>query len=244
MKKPSGPQSENLRARAERSLAEAGPRDKIPVADVQRLVHELQVQQTELDMQNQELRRAHEAIEEARSRYEALYDFAPVGYFTLSRKGKITQVNLTGAGLLGVKRSLLIDQPLHLWLAPEFREAFRAHLQQVFETGGRQTCELKILRHDRTHLYVLMESTTQPDVQEAQRQCHSVISDITARKQAEEELRLKELLLDGASDSIFLHDLEGKFLYLNEAAYKDRGYEKEELLGKNLSVLVPRSLRG
>ena len=126
-------------------------------------MHELQVHQTELDMQNQELRRAQEAIEEARSRYEALYDFAPVGYFTLSRKGKITQVNLTGAGLLGVQRSLLIDQPFHLWLAPEFREAFRTHLQKVFETGGQQTCELKILRHDGTHLHILMESTTQPD---------------------------------------------------------------------------------
>jgi PAS domain S-box-containing protein/putative nucleotidyltransferase with HDIG domain len=230
--------TEDLRGRAERFLAEAGPdREKIAVEDVQRMVHELQVHQTELDMQNQELRRAQEAIEEARSRYEALYDSAPVGYFILSRKGKIIQVNLTGAGLLGVKRSFLIDQPFHLRLAPEFREAFRAHLQKVFETGGQQTCELKILRPDGTHLHVLMESTTQPDAAEAQRQCHAVISDITARMQAAKELNLKERLLDGASDSIFLHDLDGHFLYLNEAAYKDRGYEKEELLAQNLSVL-------
>jgi PAS domain S-box-containing protein/putative nucleotidyltransferase with HDIG domain len=245
VKKPSGPQSESLRTRAEKLLAAKGPDQKnFPLLEVQRLVHELQVHQTELDMQNQELRRAQEAIEEARYRYEALYDFAPVGYFTLNRQGKITQVNLTGAGLLGVKRSLLIDQPLHLWLAPEFREAFRTHLQKVFETGGQQTCELKILRHDGIHLHVLMESTTQPDAQEVRRQCHAIISDITARKQAEEELNLKERLLDGACDSIFLHDLDGHFLYLNEAAFKDRGYKKEELLAKDLRVLVVPEFAG
>ncbi|MHB8069348.1 MAG: PAS domain S-box protein [Desulfobaccales bacterium] len=235
----------DLRARAERFLAKTGPDGKkIPAEDVQRLVHELQVQQVELEMQHQELRRAQETIEEARSRYEALYDFAPVGYFTLSRKGKIIQANLTGAGLLGVKRSLLIDQPFHLRLAPEFREAFRAHLQKVFEAGGQQTCELKVLRPDGTHLHVLMESTTQPDAKEAQGQCHAVITDITDRKQTKKELCLKERLLDGACDSIFLHDLDGHFLYLNEAAYSNRGYEKEELLAKDVSELVTPEFAG
>ncbi|MCX5893942.1 MAG: sensor domain-containing diguanylate cyclase, partial [Deltaproteobacteria bacterium] len=90
--------TEDLRRRAERFLAEASPdRGNIPVEDIQKLVHELQVHQTELDMQNQELRQAYQELEESRSRYETLYDFAPVGYFSLSLKGKIIQVNLTGA---------------------------------------------------------------------------------------------------------------------------------------------------
>ena len=71
-----------------------------------------------------------------------------------------------------------------------------------------------------------------------------IVRDITARKQAEEELNLRGQLLDGASDSIFLHDLDGHFLYLNEAAYMDRGYEREELLAKNLSVLVTPEFAG
>jgi len=63
------------------------------------------------------------------------------------------------------------------------------------------------------------------------------MSDVTLRKQAEIELKLKERLLDGASDSIFLHDLEGRFIYVNEAACRDRGYEREELQGKDVWAL-------
>ena len=68
--------------------------------------------------------------------------------------------------------------------------------------------------------------------------CRTAMSDITLRKQAEIELKLKERLLDGASDSIFLHDLEGHFIYVNEAACRDRGYEREELRGKDVWALI------
>ena len=68
--------------------------------------------------------------------------------------------------------------------------------------------------------------------------CRTAMSDITLRKQAEIELKLKEQLLDGASDSIFLHDLEGHFIYVNEAACRDRGYEREELQGKDVWALI------
>jgi PAS domain S-box-containing protein len=64
------------------------------------------------------------------------------------------------------------------------------------------------------------------------------MSDITSRKQAEIELKLKERLLDGASDSIFLHDFAGNFIYVNEAACRDRGYEREELRGKDVWALI------
>ncbi|MCX5893242.1 MAG: PAS domain S-box protein, partial [Deltaproteobacteria bacterium] len=70
------------------------------------------------------------------------------------------------------------------------------------------------------------------------------IEDITQRKQVEDELKLKEKILDGASDSIFLHDLEGHFLYVNEAAYRDRGYEKEELLASDLTALIAPEFTG
>jgi PAS domain S-box-containing protein len=65
----------------------------------------------------------------------------------------------------------------------------------------------------------------------------AVFDVITERKRVEDELRLKEKMLDGSSDSIFLHDFNGKFIYLNEAAYKSRGYGKDELLAKDIFVL-------
>ncbi len=76
--------------------------------DMEKLIHELQVHQVELEMQNDEVRKAQEEVEESRSRYMDLYDFAPVGYFTLDNKGVILEANLTGAELLGIERGLLL----------------------------------------------------------------------------------------------------------------------------------------
>ncbi len=73
--------------------------------EMQRLVQELQIHQIELEMQNEELKQARDEAEAERERYLDLYDFAPVGYFTLDRDGVIRQMNLTGARLLGLERS-------------------------------------------------------------------------------------------------------------------------------------------
>ena len=230
---------ENLRIRAEKFLtAEKGEFDKTSPAAVKNLVLDLKMYQMQLEMQNEELQRAQETITQARDRYADLYDFAPVGYFTLERKGKIVEVNLAGAQLLGVERDLLVNQPFFPWVAPGSREACRAHLRKVFENEGRQTCEVKLRRRVGPPFYAALQSVAVPGEAGAVLHCRTTMSDITLRKQAETELKLKERLLDGASDSIFLHDLEGHFIYLNEAAYRDRGYEREELQGKDIWALI------
>ena len=85
-------------------MAEGGEFDQISPADIKHLVLELKMRQVRLEMQNEELQQAQETITQARDRYADLYDFAPVGYFTLDRKGKIVEANLAGARLLGVER--------------------------------------------------------------------------------------------------------------------------------------------
>ncbi|MCG2772207.1 MAG: PAS domain S-box protein [Desulfobacterales bacterium] len=223
---------ENLRIRAEKFLtAEGGEFDQISPADVKNLVLELKMRQVRLEMQNEEL-------QQARDRYADLYDFAPVGYFTLDRRGKIVEVNLAGAQLLGAERHLLVNRSSFRWVAPESREACRTHYRKVFDNQGPQTCEVKLRRRGGPPFYAALESMAAPGEAGAVLHCRTVMSDITLRKQAEIELKLKERLLDGASDSIFLHDLTGQFIYVNEAACRDRGYEKEELRGQDVWTLI------
>ena len=161
-----------------------------------------------------------------------------MGYFTLDRNGKIVEVNLTGAQLLGVERDLLVNRSSFRWVAPESREACRTHYRKVFNHEGRQTCEVKLRRRGGPPFYAALESVAVPGEAGKVLHCRTTISDITSRKQAEIELKLKERLLDGASDSIFLHDFAGNLVYVNEAACRDLGYEREELRGKDVQALI------
>ncbi len=114
--KPAG--AAELRRRAEARFKEKQSSQRSEVGDqstaeeTQRLVHELEVHQIQLEMQNEELLQARAEVEAILAQYTDLYDFAPVGYFTLERDGAIRRVNLTGARLLGVERSGLAEPAL------------------------------------------------------------------------------------------------------------------------------------
>src|SRR4030043_2380825 len=112
--KKSKPTSDNLvalRKKAEKKLAkQTGKLHKLSAQDIEHLVHELGTHQIELEMQNEELRRAQEELEASRSRYSDLYDFAPVGYFTFNGQGLILEANLTAAREFGMERGRIIKQ--------------------------------------------------------------------------------------------------------------------------------------
>ena len=130
----------DLRRRAEDRLVEKGKGrreaagDRKTTVEMQRLVQELQIHQIELEMQNEELKKARDEAEAERERYLDLYDFAPVGYFTLDRDGVIRQVNLAGARLLGLERSLLLNRRFGQFVSP----ADRPRLQRLPEEGLRE----------------------------------------------------------------------------------------------------------
>jgi len=177
---------ETLRSRAEKTLSKQ-KLPRVPKADVQKLIHERQIHQIELEMQNDELRSKQIGIEQARDRYLDFYDFAPVGYFTFDQKGKIVEVNLTGASLLGVPRSRLIGRLFTLFLEDDFINSFLRHLKEISSGELLQTTELRIRRADTKSLIdVLFHSVAIRSTEEIR--FRSAVTDITERKLAEEEL--------------------------------------------------------
>ncbi len=154
-------------------------------ADLRRAQHELEIHQVELEMQNEELRATQEERQTALQRYSDLYDFVPVGYFTLATDGTMRLVNLTGARLLGIERSRLLGKPLGQFMAETDRRALETLIAQVFARRTNQTCEVSLTRQDHSTLTVQTTATLLPGGKE----CFVVMVDITERKQAEAQLR-------------------------------------------------------
>jgi PAS domain S-box-containing protein len=129
----------------------------LSLADSQRLIHELQVNKFELEMQNDELRRAWNDKQEAEGllgKYSDHYDFAPVGYFTLDSTGRILTVNFTGADILGTTRSLLINRNLDSFVGRDSRTTFHEFLCRVFARNVKDTCEVVFLRGKGSSIFV------------------------------------------------------------------------------------------
>ena len=153
-------------------------------ADQQRTFHELQVHQIELEMQNAELHEARDRMEVLVEKYTDLYDFAPVGYFSLDESGRIMEANLTGAALLGVERSQIIHRPLQRFVAPASRPGFLTFLQRVFAETGKQVCEAALLRADAPAFWAGFHGTAATTFRDPQKWCRVAVSDITSLKQA------------------------------------------------------------
>ncbi|MBU2652696.1 MAG: PAS domain-containing protein, partial [Bacteroidetes bacterium] len=138
--------SEDLGHCAEAELDNCDAEADLPQneAEAMRLLHELQVHQIELEMQNEELRKTRAEVETALAKYTDLYDFAPAGYLTLAKDGTIRAVNFLGAKLLSKERSHLIGRPFGILVTEECRPAFNTFLDQVFAEAADTTCVVSL----------------------------------------------------------------------------------------------------
>jgi PAS domain S-box-containing protein len=199
------PSAAELRRRAEERLREQRPEpgQVRTDADTQRLIHELQVHQVELEMQNEELQKARNEMEAGLEKYSDLYDFAPVGFLTLDREGAIREANLTSASLLGIERSRLVKRRFGFCVSPPDLPAFNAFLTRVFESKAREFCEVTLLKQGKPPLVVRIEAAVAASGQE----CRAVLDDITEHKRAEEDrLILNKLESTGILAAGIAHD--------------------------------------
>jgi PAS domain S-box-containing protein len=191
-------EADELRRRAEARLRKhrTGTSSPRTEADTKRLVHELQVHQIELEMQNAELQAARDQLEVALEKYTDLYDFAPVGYFSIDDQGFILEMNLAGAALLGVERSRLVNRRLQSFVAPPSRPILLAFLERVFAGPGKQICEVSLLNGGGAPFWADVQATSAVFLRGARKWCRVAVSDITALKRAEKAQRRMEDLTD------------------------------------------------
>jgi PAS domain S-box-containing protein len=184
-----------LRGRATKRLRAKKAQLQMPGSeiDAKRLVHELEVHQIELEMQNVELKSVQEELELSRNKYLGLYDFAPVGYFTIDAEGRIREVNLTGTKLLGIERRGLVNKPFIIFIADaDSRRIFAKHQEDLHQNPGTQICEIRLKRKGGAIFHVQVQSTGKETGDGENREIYTAIIDITERKMFEEMVFARE----------------------------------------------------
>jgi PAS domain S-box-containing protein len=234
-KKPAEDKFATLRQQAEEIL-HSQPVDltDLSAADVQALIHNLQVHQVELELQNEELRLAQLDLQAARDRYADLYNLAPVGYFTLDAKGVIVETNLTGATLLNVPRSDLIGAPLTRFVAPEDRDKYAVYRVQLGQSQEAETVEIRLVRQAGAPFYARLEGVAAYDQAGRFTQSRIAVSDITERVQAEEVLHESERL---ARSSEQLRELSARLQSVREEERTRLARAIHDELGQSLTGL-------
>lgn len=211
--------------------------------ELSEVLQNLRLHEIELQMQNEELRRAQLELDTLRARYFDLYDLAPIGYCTLSKPGVIIQANLTAANLLGLSRSAGIGRAFVRFVDAQDQGVLHGLLQRAAVSGGPQSAELRMIGFDGTRFWAhLVVSAGQDAAGEAE--WRLVLSDVSARRQAETarrdvEARYRELFCR-ANDGIVVCSAEGLIEEANQAFARVHGWpEAEKLAGMNLRDLDP-----
>lgn len=208
-----------------------------------RLLHELRMHQLELEMQNEALRHTQAALEKSLDRYVSLYEFAPMGYLTLSENGKIDEANLTSAELLGEDRSTLLKQPFPRFITSEDSERWHQHFYSAMQCGKNKSCEVRIRRsdgilfHARLDCLLLAPKNATPLLNAGALKLRVALTDITEIKLAELELRVAATVFD-SQEGMMVTDVNNVILKVNEAFTHITGYTAAEVVGR-----TPRLLR-
>ena len=243
-KKNNKSDSKRLRRQAEKRLERNKQKESSPATpeELQRLVHELEVHQLELQMQNDELYQARSELEASLERYTNFYDYAPVGYFILEPSGAIQKANLTGAYLLGVQRNRLLTQPFSRFISADSRLTFNYFLEKVFRSQAKETCVVTLSNVGNAPLCVHIEARVSENGQE----CRIAVFDVTASKHVEARLKQSEheknVILSTMAEKVVYHDNKMKIRWANRAACEFFQMIPEEVEGKICQEILSRRM--
>lgn len=225
---------QNMRIRAERLVSTGdgtNPKSLSP-DEIKRLLHELQVHQFELEIQNEELCRTQAQLEASQSRYFDLYDQAPIGYLTVSKDGNILEANRTASKMLGTTRSSLVSQLIYRFIHQDDQDIYFLHSKGFLETFTPQVWEMRMLKADGSMFWCRLQA-----IQSQSGEILITLSDYSENKLAIEELQASEerhrLLANTMLHGVVHQDANGKIIMMNPAAERILGKSREQFLGSN-----------
>lgn len=225
-----------LRREAESMISSMSP-NQLTAQPNEVLVHELLVHKVELEMQNEELRDSHHAMEVARDRYLHLYELSPISYITLNHEAMISEINLTACNLLGLNRTKSISQAFATSVA---RQA-KAHWQHLFSSKMNQIegkivpHDLEMIRADGSVFYAHLDCL-RIQVENDAPMMRIALTDISPLKMAESEIRVAAIVFE-SNESMMITDNNGTILRVNKAFTTKTGYSVEESVGFKANLL-------
>jgi len=199
------------------------------------LLHELQSHQQELEAQNEELRKLRAEAQRSEQKYLDLYNFAPVGYFTLDADGNIIEVNQTGSALLGLSRHQLMNASFQEFIAQEHRAEFAGFCKRISESTRKQTCEVDLVRDGDTSLTLQIEGKAMEPANGDGRQYRIIIIDVTERKRSDIALKESEsrlsAIIHGSPNPHYVIDKNHLVIYWNRAMSVITGIKAKDIIG-------------
>lgn len=226
---------DRLRAEATTPVTKVGT--TLSPDDPARIVHELRVHQIELEMQNEELRRAQVELDASRARWMDLYEFAPVGYCTVTEGGLIGEANLTLTTMLGTPRSGLVRRPFSRLILADDQDIWYLTHRKLKAHGSPQSCEVRLVTAEEQPRSVQLTLTAAMD-ERGTWDLRIAVTDISVRKQAERQAQSSRELLDAIVDStpshIFAVNREQRLTLVNAAMAHQHGTTKSDMLGKTI----------
>lgn len=223
--------AEILRQQAEERLKKKlADRGQLSEVDSLKLMHELEVHQIELEMLNEELLVSRTAAQEAAKKYLKLYDFAPIGYCTLSEQGKIKEINFYGAALLGKERLYLQGVLFGFFVSDDTLPIFKQFLDKVFNfRNTNETCVLTLQSKGNSTVFVHLTGVVSTNGED----CLVSLNDITKHKQAEDALRHSEqrwqFALEGAGDGVWDWNALTNEVFFSHRWKEMLGYNDDEI---------------
>ena len=205
--------------------------------ETKKIIHDLEVHQIELEMQNEELLTIQNELEKSKKRYFDLYDMAPIGYCTLDKNGFIEEANLAFSNFVGIERKKLINQSFSKFVFQKDQDIYYLYRKEKFKSQKQEECELRIIKKDKTTFWALLTAVEETNINK-EPIFRLVINDISERKIIEEKLKLSASVFKNVGEAIMITNLDGTISDVNEAFTKITGYTKEEIIGKSVSILI------